>query len=283
MLLRFIIMCALALAAALGLPLGIFESAAWLWAYPLLTVGFIVLGLLAAFLYLLILCALVNLDTEQQQDNPHYRRVMELYLDSILPAVRIGVTTTGLEKMPKQGRFMLVCNHCSNADPIVLLRELSGYQIAFISKKENRDMFVIGPMMHRTLCQMLDRNNDRQALQTILKCIRLLKEDKVSIGAFPEGGISKPDRKLHRFRPGVFKVAQKAQVPIVVCTLKNTRHVIPNLKRLRHTQVELNVLEVIPPEQFLDVTTTDLAERIYQMMANDLGPENVAEDSPTVL
>ena len=42
--------------------------------------------------------------------------------------------------------------------------------------------------------------------------------------------------------------------------------------------MEFSVLEVIQPEEFLDIPTTELAERCYQIMAADLGPENVAEE-----
>lgn len=279
MLLRFIVMVSMALAAIVGLPLGIFESAHWLWVYPLLTVGFILIGALIGYVYLLIMCKAVKLDVEQERDDPRYRRMVELYLDSVLPVVRVGVKTKGLNKVPKDGRFLLVCNHCNDADPLVILRELSGHQLAFISKKENREMFIIGPLMHKLMCQMIDRENDREALKTILKCIRLLKEDQVSIAVFPEGHISVPDRKLHRFRPGVFKIAQKAEVPIVVCTLKNTRTLVSNVQHLRPTNVELTVVDVIEPEKIKGVPTTELAEQIYRMMAEDLGPENVAEEA----
>ncbi len=275
MLLRFIVLAALVVAAVVGLPLGIFESLAWLWAYPLLSLGFILAGIALAFGFLLLLCKRVDTDQPQEADDPFYRRVTELYLDTIVPLVRIGVKTTGMEKVPHDGRFVLVCNHCSNSDPILLLNAFAGYQMAFVSKKENKDLFVVGPMMHKILCQLLDRENDREALKTILNCIKLLKEDKASIGVFPEGGIH-PDRKLHHFRPGVFKIAQKANVPIVVCTLKNTRQVIPNMARLRHSEVELTVLEVIPAAELKGVTTAEIAERTYRRMADDLGPENVS-------
>lgn len=279
MLLRFIIMCAMVLAAIAGLPMGIFESGTWLWVYPLLTLGFTALGGAIGFFYLLIMCKRVDLDREQEEDDPLYRRVMELYIESLVPALRVCLRSKGVNKVPSEGRFMLVCNHCSDVDPIMLLHELPNRQIAFISKKENRDMFLVGPMMHKTMCQMIDRENDREALKTILKCIRLLKEDKVSIGVFPEGGISKVDRKLRRFRPGVFKVAQKAQVPIVVCTLRNTKDVLPNMRYWKPTRVDMNVVAVLPVEEVLAVNTTELAERIFLMMAEDLGPENVSEEA----
>ena len=171
---------------------------------------------------------------------------------------------------------MLVCNHCSLADPILLLYAMPKYQLAFVSKKENADMFVIGPMMHKLQCQLINRENDREALKTILRCIQILKEDKASIGVFPEGGILSEDGKLHHFRPGVFKIAQKANVPIVVCTMKNTLNSVPNLLHLKPTHVELSVLEVIPPEELKGVTTVDIAQRCYDLMAADLGPDLIA-------
>ena len=182
-----------------------------------------------------------------------------------------------MEKLPRDGRFLLVCNHCSLADPILLLYAMPKFQLAFVSKKENADMFVIGPMMHKIQCQLINRENDREALKTILKCIQILKEDKASIGVFPEGGILSEDGKLHHFRPGVSKIAQKANVPIVVCTLKNTLHSVSNLLHLKPTHVELSVLDVIPAAELKGVTTVDIAERCYQLMAADMGPEMVAE------
>ena len=54
--------------------------------------------------------------------------------------------------------------------------------------------FVVGKFMHKILCQMIDRDKDRPALRVILKCIQLIKEDKVSIGVFPEGYTSKDNK-----------------------------------------------------------------------------------------
>ena len=56
MLLRFIVLLGLVLSAIIGIPMGIFESYTWLWALPLMAVGFAVLALLFVFLYVLLLC-----------------------------------------------------------------------------------------------------------------------------------------------------------------------------------------------------------------------------------
>lgn len=277
MLLRLFALIALVLSAVLCLIAGAFESYVWLWMLPLTALGLLVLLLAGAFGFLMILCGRVDQEKEQEYDDPLYRKATELIIESVLPVLRICTTVKGMGKIPTEGRFLLVCNHVNNSDPIILLNAFAGHQLAFISKQENKDMFVIGKMMHKLQCQLLNRENDREALKTILKCIQILKEDRASVAVFPEGGIHE-DKKFHHFRPGVFKIAQKTEVPIVVCTLKNTRDVIRNMARYKRSDVELNVLTVIRPEEYKYLTTPELADRVYRIMAEDLGPENVAEE-----
>ena len=256
---------------------GGFGDYSWMWILPAGFVGSFLLLTLAAFLFLLVMCKRVDQNIPQEDDDPVYRKIMDVYLESLIPIVRLHIKTNGMEKTPKNGRFLLVCNHNNNADPIILMRCFRKSQLAFISKQENKDMFVIGPMMHKTLCQLINRENDREALKTILRCIQIIKEDKASIAVFPEGGILSEDGKLHHFRPGVFKIAQKANVPIVVCTLKNTKDVVRNVLRFKRSDVELSLLEVIPAEELKGVTAVDIAERCYKLMAEDLGPALIAD------
>lgn len=241
-----------------------------LWLVPVIFVlAFLVLGLLA-FGFLWLVCALVDMEKPQEEDSRFYRFVMDLYIEALVSLVLARVQPTGLEKTPKEGRFLLVCNHLFLADPGVLLHCFRKSQLSFITKQENEKLFVVGPIMHKILCQSLDRNNDRQALKVILKCIQLIKEDQVSIGVFPEGYTSR-DGKLHHFRSGVFKIAQKTQVPIVVCTIQNTRMIFKNLKKLRTTQIPLHLVDVLYPEDYQGLSTTQISDKVYEMMIADLG------------
>ena len=255
-----------------------FLTLTWLWLLPVSTlIAFLIVGLLA-FAGLMYMCKRVDQSVPQEEDDKFYRIVADLIVESAFIVLRIHVKATGLEKVPADGRFLLVCNHCNDSDPIILIKCLRKFQLAFISKRENSTMFVIGPMMHKIQCQLINRENDREALKTIIRCIQILKEDKASIAVFPEGGILSEDGKLHSFRPGVFKIAQKANVPIVVCTLKNTKTVVKNIKRLKPSYVEMSVLDVIPAEELQGVTTVDIAHRCHDLMAADLGPDLIAED-----
>ena len=277
MLLGALAALSLIVGAKICLATGAFSGQTWLWMLPLSALGCLLVTVLLAFLFLLYLCSRVDQNVQQEDDDPLYRKVTNLYIESALPVLRIHVKASGLEKVPTDGRFLLVCNHCSLFDPIGLLYCFERFQLAFVSKKENSTMFVIDPMMHKILCQLINRENDREALKTILRCIQIIKEDKASVAVFPEGGILSEDGKLHHFRPGVFKIAQKANVPIVVCTLKNTLNVIPNLLRWKRSDVQMTVLDVIPPEEIKGVTTVDIADRCYKLMAEDLGPDLIAE------
>lgn len=237
---------------------------------PVLAVGIYLGMLLLAFLFLCILCARVDLRKPQEHDDPFYRKVMYVYIEALISLVLVRLHTKGLENTPKDGRFLLVCNHQHQADIGILHHCFRSSQLAFLSKQENATMFIIGKMMHKTMCQLLNRENDREALKTILKCIQLIKDDEVSICAFPEGGI-KEIGKLAHFRSGVFKIAQKANVPIVVCTLHNTADILRNAARLKHTDVELHLVGVIPAEDLKGRTTVDIADHVYDMMLQDLG------------
>jgi len=241
-----------------------------LWLLPVLFVLIYLVLALLAFLFLVLVCALVDLEKPQEQDSRFYRIVMRLEIEALCSLGLAKIHPTGLEKAPKEGRFLLVCNHLFLADPAVLLHCFKKSRLSFITKQENQSMFVVGKIMHKILCQPLDRNNDRQALKVILKCIQLIKEDQVSIGVFPEGYTSR-DGKLHHFRSGVFKIAQKTNVPIVVCTIQNTREIFKNLKKLKRTHIPLHLVDVLQPEDYQGLTTVQISDRVYEMMIQDLG------------
>ena len=249
----------------------------WLWVAPLSFVGGFLSFTILAALVLLVSGLCVDLDKPQEKDSPYYRMLLRMYIPCILTIARARIHTKGLEQAPKDGRILLVCNHLHEADSVILLHYFRKYQLAFVGKKETRDMFLIGQMMHKIQCQFVNRENDREALKTIINCIGLLKEDKASVGVFPEGYI-KPDRKFHHLRSGVFKIATKTSVPIVVCTITNTNHLVKNFLRLKPTDIDLHLVKTVYPEEYAGKSTVEISNTVYQLMAEDLGPERVAQE-----
>ena len=271
----------LALLAAVGICAGVggFAELDWLWILPVSFVGSLLTMGVLLFLTALIACAVVDTQKPQKSDNAFYRSLIYILADTVIWLLRMRVHTRGLEQTPKDGRFLLVCNHIHDLDPVTLLAFFKKSQLAFISKRENTTMFLVGKLMHRIMCQLINRENDREALKTILTCVDMLKQDMVSVAVFPEGYTS-VDGLLHPFRSGVFKIAQRAKVPIVVCTLKNTNHVFGNAIRLRPTDVHLHLVGVLTPEELQGMTAVEIGSKVHAMMAEDLGPELVLQETP---
>lgn len=256
-----------------------FSGFAWLWVLPVSFVASFLVLIILAFLVLVVSCAFVDPEKPREEENKFFRLLIKIYPGLILSVLPVKVRTRGLEKIPKSGRFLLVSNHLHEADIVVLLHYFRKSQLSFISKQENRDMFLVGKVMSQLQCQLINRENDREALKTILKCIQLVKEDKCSVCVFPEGYIH-DECKFQTFRAGVFKIAQKAKVPIVVCTLQGTEHIVKNTLRLKRTEVQLHLLDVVPADFWEGRTSVQVSDHIHHMMAQDLDPSYLMEENP---
>ena len=270
------LLCALSFMAAVLLcaGTGAFDTFAFLWLIPVGFLGTFLVLLALGFGIFLLICRFIDPEKQREKETPWFRWLVMEIIQVLFAVLPIRLRTKGFEKAPADGRFLLVCNHLDNIDPAFLLHCFRQHPIAFVAKREAKNMFLVNKVMPMLLCPYINRENDKEALKTILRCISFLKTDTVSVGIFPEGRINQY-RKLAHFRPGVFKIAQKAQVPIVVCTLQGTNHALKKVMKLQPAPVDVHLLEVLPPEFIADKTTVEVAEYVYDLMAKDLGPENV--------
>ncbi len=253
-----------------------FYSMQWLWLLPLSFVGGFLALTVAALLIFLLISLPVNPDKERKKPSGLFRFLAKIFVDFAFSILPVRLHAKGLEKMPKDGRVLLVSNHLHEIDPAIFLHYFHKKQFAFVAKRETRKMFLVNKFLSMLMCPLINRENDREALKAILQSIKLLKEDVASVGIFPEGGICK-ERKLQHLKPGVFKIAQKANVPIVVCTLQNTQYAIRNVLKGKPTDIYMHLVEVLPASEIKDANTVDIAHRVYNLMAEDLGPENVLQ------
>jgi len=176
---------------------GGFESLGWIWILPLcLVVGFLIL-LALWYLLILIMTKCVDMEKEQEKDSAFYRWVVQWTVESVIPLLGVRVHTKGFDQKIPKGRFLLVCNHLHDIDPAFLLRAFPKSQLAFIAKREVTEMFIVGPVLKKLLGQFVNRENDREALKTILKCIQIIKDDKASVAVFPEGYVNEVQVIVH--------------------------------------------------------------------------------------
>ncbi|MBQ9661713.1 MAG: 1-acyl-sn-glycerol-3-phosphate acyltransferase [Oscillospiraceae bacterium] len=178
------------------------------------------------------------------------------------------VIISGTEKLPTDRRFLFVSNHRSMLDPIIVIDKLRKYNISFISKPSNMNIPLGGRIAYATGFLAIDRENDRNALKTILTAADYMKRDLCSIGIYPEGTRSKTNEMLP-FHAGSFKIAQRAKAPIVVASVRGTE----DLRRFRFfagEKVYLDILEVIPAETVCALRTDSLSEQVRAIIQADL-------------
>src|SRR5690606_23418483 len=84
------------------------------------------------------------------------------------------------------------------------------------------------------------------------------------IAVYPEGTRSKTT-EINQFRNGIFKIAQKAKVSIVVCLIDNF-YAVKSRFPLKRTKVLFKVCDVIPYEEFKDLNTNEIGDMCRKIM-----------------
>ena len=170
----------------------------------------------------------------------------------------IHTKVIGKEKLPKDGRFLFVSNHRSAFDPLAVGSALSEYEIMFISKPSNMKIFLVGRPAIRAGYLPIDRENARNAIRTIQYAADYMKQDFCSIGIYPEGTRTKTGELLP-FHAGSFKIAQKAEAPMVIACTQGGEQAAKNAP-FRPTNMTITILEVLSAEQVKAMSSNELAE-----------------------
>lgn len=213
----------------------------------------------------------INPKKEYNTDSKFYRWLLYSSTGIAMKICRIKVITSGFEKIPEDSRFLLVCNHRSNFDPIVSWHTFRKYNPSYISKPENFNYPIYGRIIRRCCFMEIDRKNPRNSMGTILRAIDLIKNDVVSVAVYPEGTRSKK-LKLLKFHNGVFKIAQKANVPIVIATIRGSELVRKNYPWKR-TDIYIDILDVVPAETAKKQKTEETADYARNLMLHALPRE----------
>ena len=252
---------------ALGLCIGLgYTGAAFL--------GMLLLLFLAAFVATLLLfvlfCGLMSLFVDQNKPQPvpdrFYCRLAHCIMALLTALSRIRLQFSGAELLP-EGRWLLVCNHRSNYDPIVTGWALRRYDLAFISKPKNFRIPIAGPLAHKAGFLPIDRENDRAALRTILTAAERLRQGTLSYAIYPEGTRNTGPGMLP-FRNGAFKIAQKAGVPIVIACIQGSDQVKDRFP-WRSTTIRLKICRVLDAETVKNSKTNDIGEEVQQCIISE--------------
>ena len=200
--------------------------------------------------------------TPKKPDRFAYWAIKET-CQNLLPFVGARVKFVGLEKIPVDQKFLLICNHISGFDHLCLVAKIPSLVLS-ISKKENEDIFIAGKWMHKAGFLPLDRKNAFSGLQTIQQAMGYIERGEASVAVSPEGTRSKTGTLLP-FHEGSFKIATRTGCPVVVVRVEGTSLIKKHFP-FRSTKVTLTVLAVLKKEDYEGGTAVALSDRCHEIL-----------------
>jgi 1-acyl-sn-glycerol-3-phosphate acyltransferase len=141
-----------------------------------------------------------------------------------------GARIEGLEHLPRSGPFIVVANHCSNLDPL-MMGWATGHQVGrvvhFMAKIEMRGWPIIGWLATQSGVYFVRRGEgDRAAQRFSLDALAAGKP----IAIFPEGTRSR-NGHLKAGKAGAALIAMRSGAPIVPAGVSGTHRIFPGRSR----------------------------------------------------
>lgn len=232
----------------------------------LISIGFSIASLLALiilfFIVLFFLTIWEPLKKERTKQSKYYRKVLLFYNYFLFDLFNMKIEYSGLEKLKRGEKYMVISNHRSNLDSLLIDTYLKEFGLVFVAKKSLFKIPFVRRIIHGCNYVYLDRGDIKQECRAIKKGINILNDsnDPCSVGVFPEGTrtINK-DYTLGEFKPGCFNLAKKTKCKIVLSCTRYTDLVNKGLLFKRH-KVFYDIIGIIDYEEYKDMNTIELSK-----------------------
>jgi len=185
---------------------------------------------------------------------------------SLNPIWRIRVS--GKEKIRKGVTYVMVSNHQSGMDIIVLFKLWVHFK--WVAKKSIYYYPFLGWNMWLNRYIALDRTKNSSMRKMMVDVDKTLKSGN-SVMIFPEGTRSR-NGKLQPFKTGAFHIAQQARVPILPIVISGTFEAVRKGGFLvsKNYNIQAKVLDPIPYETFANLDSKEIAEKVNSIIAQHL-------------
>ena len=157
-------------------------------------------------------------------------------------------------------KCLLISNHLSFFDPLMIIIN-SEKPVTFVAKKEVFKMPFVRQVAKAIEVFPLDRDNIMSQLSEIKKVVSYLKDpSKPSVIIYIEGTRNKnPENPCLDFHAGTLKIAQMANVPIMVSATFGGFRALSMKSYLRKYPVYFSLIETLSSEESRKMNTNDLA------------------------
>ncbi|MFQ3610984.1 MAG: lysophospholipid acyltransferase family protein [Fimbriimonadales bacterium] len=174
----------------------------------------------------------------------------------------------GRHNMPRRGPLILLANHLSLFDPVVVWYA-SPRHICFMGRADIPQIPIVGAVARiAKTVPIRQRSADLAGLKL---AIETLQRGEV-LGIFPEGELSESG-KLQAFLPGVLLILRQTKAPIIPVGVINTQKVMPYGKlypKPAFTVITVRFGRVIPAEEVLCIKTSEAQLEYLQRKVAEL-------------
>ncbi len=193
----------------------------------------------------------------------------------VLSHVAYRFKIQGEENIPVAGPAIVVCNHVSFVDA-VLLMAASPRPIRFVMDHRIFKVPVLGTLFRLAKAiPIAPRAEDPAAYDAAFEAAAQVLRDGDLLGIFPEGGITR-DGQLQEFKGGVMKILERQPVPVIPMALTDLwgsffsrveqgGAMVRPFRRGMFNRVGLNVGAAVPAEQ---VSPELLHQRVRQLLGS---------------
>jgi 1-acyl-sn-glycerol-3-phosphate acyltransferase len=183
------------------------------------------------------------------------------------------ISVDGTQNLDPKRNYVYMANHSSLIDIPAMFAYLP-YQFRIMAKRE---LFLV-PFMGWHLWTAgnfpVDRGDPRKTARSLHKVIDGVRAGK-SLAVFPEGTRS-ADGRLQEFKPGAFKIAMRAGVPIVPVSIRGTHALLPKHSLVpRPGRVEVIIGEPIDTASFGKDQVRELMDATHAAIALGMGDQMV--------
>ena len=140
------------------------------------------------------------------------------FLAWIIISLLYRVRPTGLENIPDDGPAVVVCNHVSFVDPIILGGSIRRPMRFVMYHKIFEIPFLNFFFRNAKAIPIASASEDKQLMDEAFDQVDAELAAGNVVCIFPEGGITR-DGEVQRFRPGIEKIIARRAVPVVPVAL----------------------------------------------------------------
>jgi 1-acyl-sn-glycerol-3-phosphate acyltransferase len=223
----------------------------------LIIVGALILSTVLLFVYFVGFFWILRKQSPQNMARHHLLNAYSRYIYNVL--LRVKVHVVGSENIPKSKPFVIYSNHIEYSDPVYIHQVFHAFPVAFISKESLFKTKLTKLVLSGIGCIPISRVADRSALNSIVEGIKVVKSGQ-PMGIFPEGKRTYSHDMID-FKAGSFKLATKANAPIIPVCLSNMHETLRK-HRIKIAHVTLTILPAITHEQYDSLDTQALADMV---------------------